>query len=1527
MFISGLVYGQIPTSGLRGEYTFPGGSLNGTTQLTQVGSAVTVETDRLSEQNAINLNGDVLRTSGMPDTDITVSFWVKTTTNDGAKRVIIDQSSRTTAAETSSKIGWYVFLKNGTVNLAANYLYNHWSNTAAGTTGYSGYNDILTTVNVADGNWHHVTFTARGYRYDYFNGPYQRWEYFVNYDYKIYVDGYLSKSQTVSTPIGSRVGLRWDLTPSGYITFGNSRGINSPERYTESLDDIRLYERLLSSTEIVALSREGVCAPPLEISAESTGSTSGTVTWYNDPISDAWDLAYTPTGQPVANATIVPDLNTNTHTITGLSANTTYDVYIRSKCNGTPTDWSSPISFTTLEGIIYVDQNASGANNGSSWADAYTNLQDALPQGTATKHIWVAAGTYKPHASDRRGTFNIPTNVKLYGGFAGNETDLSERDIQANTTTLSGDLQGNDNAVITDIEATRQDNSYHVVTIRGNAQNVVLDGFTITGGNANGSNNNSCSVAAASQYFDTRGGAIYVNPYAYGHVLSAKVRNCILEKNTGASVGVYSYFTPCGVENLSHDVDFESCIIRDNYSKDHSAMMFAGSNGYDVRGGGSVVNSVFYNNTSTNSAACMYLGTSNSNGGNVNALTLEIVNTTMTDNTGANGNVINMVRASNTKIKNSIIYGNGSATPFAITSSGSVVTNSIVEGGQQNGTNADPLFNDAANHDYSLTCASPAVGTADDAVQLPANDLAGNKRKNGDLDMGAYEYYHVPTPIDVLTQDITVSLDATGNYTLSPEEVDNNTAGDCGSEFTLSLDKTTFDCTQIGAHTVTLTATASNGGAQYSATATVTVEDALAPTPVAAQSLVVTLDANGNGTLDAATVNNGSTDNCTAEANLVLSIDKTAFTCDDLGSQTVNLSVEDAYGNSATIATQVSVVDNILPVAAAKNITVELGSTGSVTIDPATLNNGSTDNCAAGLSYSLTANTFSCEDLGANTMTFTATDANGNEATTEVVVTVVDNVAPVARAKNITVYLDANGTAAITPADINNNSFDNCTASANLIMTIDRSQFSCEDIAVNNQMVSSKSGKVAVKPSPVQGVEVTLSVEDAHGNTSSATAIVSVVDNAAPTVSAKNITVELDASGNATITPQDINNNTTDNCSPFEDLNFSLSKTNFSCSDIAGNTGGGIKPNAKAIIEEPVNNNQVTLTVRDKSGNTATATAIVTVVDRINPTVVTQNITVRLDANNSATIEPSDVDNGSSDNCTGLSFSLDKTAFDETNIGQNTVVLTVTDNSGNSTTGTAVVTVEENKDEQTITFGELADKVYGDADFTLSATASSNLAVVFSIVEGPATIQGNTLSITGAGSVTVRASQEGNDDFYAATPVDQTFTVAKADQTITFAAIDTKLTTEEDFDISATASSGLDLTYTISGPATLSGTTVSLDGTPGTVTITATQAGDDNHNAATQSITFEVAVPAAIGDELEEIVIYPNPASKQLKIDVPKQENVEAGLYNLDGILMISKRMAANNRQMDISHLKAGVYILKLQSEKRSTTTRILIER
>ena len=170
------------------------------------------------------------------------------------------------------------------------------------------------------------------------------------------------------------------------------------------------------------------------------------------------------------------------------------------------------------------------------------------------------------------------------------------------------------------------------------------------------------------------------------------------------------------------------------------------------------------------------------------------------------------------------------------------------------------------------------------------------------------------------------------------------------------------------------------------------------------------------------------------------------------------------------------------------------------------------------------------------------------------------------------------------------------------------------------------------------------------------------------------------------------------------------------------------------------------------------------------------------------------------------------------------------------------------KANQTITFGALAGKTFGDAAFNVSATASSGFAVSFSILSGPATITGNSVTITGAGTVTVRASQAGDSNNNAATNVDQSFTVAKRTQTITFGALSNRTVGDLPFTVSATATpSGLPVTFSIvSGPATISGNTVTITGA-GTGIVRASQAGDTNYNAATSvDQSFDVSNASAL---------------------------------------------------------------------------------
>ncbi len=163
----------------------------------------------------------------------------------------------------------------------------------------------------------------------------------------------------------------------------------------------------------------------------------------------------------------------------------------------------------TAQTTWYVNDDAPGANNGSDWTDAFVDLQSALAVAQSGDEIWVAVGTYSADSGtgDRADTFQLISGVGLYGGFDGTEAALVERAGLFSLTRLSGDLDGNDSPVACtdhtpdcDSYGTRcvdgscivrqniDENSYHVVTGSGTDDTTVLDGFTITAGNATDTN-------------------------------------------------------------------------------------------------------------------------------------------------------------------------------------------------------------------------------------------------------------------------------------------------------------------------------------------------------------------------------------------------------------------------------------------------------------------------------------------------------------------------------------------------------------------------------------------------------------------------------------------------------------------------------------------------------------------------------------------------------------------------------------------------------------------------------------------------------------------------------------------------------------------------------------------------------------------------------------------------------------------------------------------------------------------------------
>ncbi|MEJ2705889.1 MAG: right-handed parallel beta-helix repeat-containing protein, partial [Sedimentisphaerales bacterium] len=200
--------------------------------------------------------------------------------------------------------------------------------------------------------------------------------------------------------------------------------------------------------------------------------------------------------------------------------------------------------------VIYVDDDAAGANDGSSWIDAFSDLQDAIMTSQAGDEIHVAQGVYTPTRDplDRDATFELKDEVSILGGFAGQARMYPDfRHTKFYTTILSGDIDHNDDSADQD---TIKGNSRHVVMCTGEGNGVILDGVAVTGGYSGG---------ARPHYLgDGVGGGLFCQGS------SPQLTDCVFANNDDA---VYV--------GTNADVTFSNCVWQDNSGGGSGAAIFA----------------------------------------------------------------------------------------------------------------------------------------------------------------------------------------------------------------------------------------------------------------------------------------------------------------------------------------------------------------------------------------------------------------------------------------------------------------------------------------------------------------------------------------------------------------------------------------------------------------------------------------------------------------------------------------------------------------------------------------------------------------------------------------------------------------------------------------------------------------------------------------------------------------------------------------------------------------------------------------
>lgn len=408
------------------------------------------------------------------------------------------------------------------------------------------------------------------------------------------------------------------------------------------------------------------------------------------------------------------------------------------------------ITVNTTAQIRYVTPTGAGDLSGSSWANASNDLQNTLNASASGDQVWIAAGTYKPkRLVDDFGTYNVPSrkatfavrnNILIYGGFAGTETLLSERNWITNRTILSGDIDNNDFMVDGLSDEIIGNNSIHVVIISDVTGTSTIDGVIITGGyTANGFN-----VTLSGRIIDSNiGSAIVIynslttinncsfignegngSGTIFNSGSNSTITNCSFSNNisglSGAGIG-NSLSSPtinnctfsnnlagtlaAGIYNSASSPSITNCTFTSNTANSNGGAIFnTGSPcsptitdcsfiGNNANFGGAVYNfftaspilnrCLFKDNTSLHDGGAVY-----STGGTMNIKNSQFYNNSAEPTSGVGGAVYISDGTTNSVLINCTIYGNNANSGRAIfyTSATLKVHNSIVWGGVSGST-------------------------------------------------------------------------------------------------------------------------------------------------------------------------------------------------------------------------------------------------------------------------------------------------------------------------------------------------------------------------------------------------------------------------------------------------------------------------------------------------------------------------------------------------------------------------------------------------------------------------------------------------------------------------------------------------------------------------------------------------------------------------------------------------------------------------------------------------------------------------
>ncbi|MDP1815234.1 MAG: T9SS type A sorting domain-containing protein [Leadbetterella sp.] len=768
-------------------------------------------------------------------------------------------------------------------------------------------------------------------------------------------------------------------------------------------------------------------------------------------------------------------------------------------------------------------------------------------------------------------------------------------------------------------------------------------------------------------------------------------------------------------------------------------------------------------------------------------------------------------------------------------------------------------------------------------VSVIARDAAGNTTTA----MCRVNIKDVSAP-HVITKNAVINLNFEGYALLDPKDIDAGSWDLCGSH-TLKLSKSVFSCAEIGNNSVTLIATDAAGN-ESRATTNVLIIDNIPPYSTS-KNIDLVIDKNGIPQLGLNTPGLNVYDACGLKS---VTFSEQQLSC-EVKTKDVRITAIDKNNNTSSFVTSVTLKENILPEIKTKPVTLYLGIDGKASLTAAMMNNGSTDNCKIDSIY-FSKNSFTCENIGKDSVTFYAKDNYGNISMKRESVTVIDSMAPSILTKDFTVTLDAQGKGILKVEDIDNGSTDNCGIKSK---TLSKTSFDCTN-----------AGKV----------EVTYTVEDNNGNKAEKKLQITVAESTKPTLKLKeNLSFSLDKDGFVKLTATQIVAEATDNCGVKQ---TTLSKESFNCSNV-----GKI---------------DITVTTTDNSGNVTTATANITITDNQGnclcsyAMLASENIEV-----NGSSIEYG----GLGTYQAGKTINLSKTTFGAVNVFVKSDVLVADTQPSLVIKGIAPTPIAfEANDKSTrkkLKVKNGKEGSFSENDFG-KVKIGKNATLTYT---GSGDVFFKTLKIKKGGKLNFQQTAKVHIKTY--TRLGQEITINEGQENVKIFAtknvgiekgsqIDAYLHSQAGIEVkNANASKKTTINGILIATIIKSGENVVLKGQPTDCNNTPmATTNEDSLLAKKDEATTETMEEISKEPTNDKITFGPNPSSDFINISLPninKITNVKIGIRDTQGRQLSTQEASVSSNktdlQVDLRKLQVGLYLIELKTPSNEYTIKVQVLR